>query len=187
MKKTVGLTSSYTEHYKTVLKTLWYSAGRPDGMKAFQDIVPNDEYGRKPDYHTIATWRDDQMWDAWADALDAESDTIVDDVLINQRLVMLKEQAARGHELQMKGMEHLRTSGFDTSASAVSAIKLGVDVERTSRGISDRLVKLTKLSDEELTDETQKLLDRALESGEIIDVADVEDIEKEEESEDAEI
>ena len=70
-------------------------------------------------------------------------------------------------------------------ASAVSAIKLGVDVERTSRGISDRLVKLTKLSDEELTEETQKLLDMALESGEIIDVAEVPEDKEEDEIEDA--
>lgn len=185
MKKTVGVTSPYTEHYKKTLMALWYASGRPDSMTGFQKEVPDDEYGRKPDYHTISDWRNEQMWDAWADSLDAEADKMVEDVLVNQRLVMLKEQAARGHELQMKGMEHLRTKGFDTSASAVSAIKLGVDVERTSRGISDRMVKFTKISDEQLTEETQKLLEEALESGEIIDVADIP--EDDEELEDAEI
>lgn len=173
----------YAEHYKTQCKHAWYGAGRPDKLFQADKMFPEDEYGRRPDTSTINTWRNEYLWDAWADEMDAQVEKLAEDDLINSRLVMLKKQAAYGAELQLKGIEHLRKSGFDSSASAVSAMKLGIDVERTSRGISERLIKITKLSDEQLMAETQKLLDDAMETGEIIDVA---DIETEEDSTDGE-
>lgn len=188
MKKSVGVSTAYTEHYKSVLMAFWYSSGRPDSVRGFAETVPDDEFGRKPDYHTIAKWRDEYLWDAWADELDAKAESVIEDVLVNQRVLMLKRQASNGKEMQDKAMNHFRTREPDTTASAVSMMKLGVDMERTSRGISDRIVKMTKMSDEELTTETQKLLDDAFESGEIIDMADIpEDKNEEEDVEDAEI
>lgn len=176
-KGQVRITVSYTEHYKSLCRHAWYGAGRPDRSTEIVAVIPEDEYGRRPDGHTINKWRNDYLWDAWGDEMDAKVEQIAEDKLINQRLWMLKKQAAYGAELQLKGIKHLRKDGFDTSASAVSAMKLGIDVERTARGISDRLAKMAKLSDEQLTEETQKLLDRAMESGEIIDAAEVEDVE----------
>jgi len=178
----VTVATAYTEHYKVLCKHAWYGGGRPDKSPQILDLIPEDEHGRKPQAQTISEWRNDYLWDAWADEMDAQVEQIVEDELVNQRLVMLKKQAALGAEMQLKGIEHIRHHGFDTSASAVSLIKLGIDTERTSRGISDRLAKLVKLSDEQLTEEAQKLLDRAMESGEVIDVADVEDIEDDEDS-----
>src|SRR3972149_7397766 len=172
-KHAIGVTTAYTEHYKTQCKCAWYAGGRPDKTSQIVQLIPSDEYGRTPEPNTILTWRDEYLWDAWADEMDAKAEQVVESELVNQRIIMLKKQASLGAEIQLKGLNHLREHSFDTSASAVSAIKLGIDVERTSRGISDRLIKLTKLSDEELTEETQKLLDRALESGEIIDVAEI--------------
>jgi len=168
-----GTSVAYSEHYKTVCKAFWYSLGRPDKMAQFAKDVPPDEFGRKVGYETLKAWRQEFLWDAWADSLDAEAEKVVEDELVNQRIIMLRKQSALGAELQIKAIEHLRSSGFDTSASAVSAIKLGVDIERTSKGISDRLVRLTKMTDEELSGEAQKLLERAMESGEIIDAAEV--------------
>lgn len=172
--------AAYTEHYKTLCKHAWYAHGRPDRIGEILSLLPEDELGRKPNIPAINKWRNEQIWDAWADEMDAKAELIAEDELVNQRLVMLKRQASIGAELQTKAIDHLREHGFDTSASAVSAIKLGIATERTSKGISDRLVKLAELSDEQLTIEAQKLLDKALESGEIIDVAEVK-----EETEDA--
>ncbi len=185
-KPTFSVTSytAYTEHYKTLCKHAWYAAGRPDKGPHIVEAIKEDEYGRKPEPNTLLAWRNEYLWDAWADEMDAQVEKKAEDKLVNLRLVMLSKQAAFGAEMQLKGIDHIRQYGFDSSSSAVSAIKLGIDTERTSRGISDRLIKMAKLSDEELTEETQKLLDRALESGEIIDVAEVEKEEKESETED---
>lgn len=182
------ISTKFTEHYKFLCRHAWYAGGRPDGEASIMPVIPADESGRKPAYLTLVGWRDTYSWDAWADSMDAQVDKIVEDDLINERVKMLRDQASLGKELQTKALDYLRVNGFDSSSSAVSAIKLGVDTERTSRGISDRLVKMTKLTDEELSEETQKLLDRAMESGEIIDVQEVKlEIEKEDIDEDAEV
>lgn len=169
----------YTEHYKEECFKEWYSAGRPSRPTKILEVISPDETGRKPKVPLITAWRDELLWDVRADELDARANAITDDELVNQRVLMLKEHAARGRELQVKGMEYLRETGFDTSSSAVSAIFKGSELERTSRGISERLIGLLKLPDDRLTEEVQKLLDEAADSGEIIDVgeADVEDAE----------
>jgi len=166
---------AYTSHYKETCFIAWYSAGRPDKIPQIQEIIPEDENGRKPSIPTVAMWRDEMGWDWRADELDAKANSIVDDELINHRVLMLKEQAAIGKELQLKGIEHIREQGFDTSSSALGAVVKGAELERTSRGISERLVKISKLSNDRLLESIGKLLDEANESGEIIDVDAVED------------
>ena len=160
----------YTIHYKENCFIAWYASGRPDKIPQIQKIIPEDELERKPGIGVLASWRDEMGWDWRADELDAKADSVVENELVNMRVVMLKEQASRGKELQTKGMEYLRDSGFDTSSSAVSAIFKGADLERTSRGISDRIVKLLQLDDDKLLGRVQKLLDEASDSGEIIDI-----------------
>jgi len=168
-------TVAYTEHYKESCFKAWYSAGRPDKVPQILEVIPDDEYGRKPNTRLLPLWRDELGWDVRADELDARANAVVDDEMVNIRVMMLKEHASRGRELGVKGMEYLREHDFDTSASAVSAIFRGSELERTSRGISERLISLLKMPDDKLTEEVQKLLDEASNSGEIIDVADVEE------------
>ena len=166
---------AYTEHYKEECFTAWYSAGRPDGPSRISEVIPEDEHKRKPNRILLVKWRDELGWDSRADLLDAKAIAVVDDDLINARVLMLQEQAARGRELQTKGMAHIRDKKFDTSASAVQAVVHGAKIERTSRGLSERLTKLVDASDEELTEKVQKLLDRGSDSDEIIDVDEVDD------------
>lgn len=172
------ITRPYTDHYKVACRDAWYKAGRPSNPSTILEVAPEDEYGRKPGNQLIPDWRREMMWDVWADALDARAEAIVDDDLVNERVLMLKAQASRGKELQEQGIEYLRNSGHDTSASAVRAIVQGAELERTSRGISERIVKLHKMSDEALTMEAQKLLSKAEDSGEILDLSEdaIEDV-----------
>ena len=57
-------------------------------------------------------------------------------------------------------------------------------MERTSRGISERMEKLLTMDDEGLTKEAMKLLGQAKDAGEILDM-EAEDIEEEENDEEA--
>jgi len=165
----------YTKHYKEECFSAWYAAGRPDKIPEIHRIIPKDIHGRKPVKIVIKTWRDKYFWDVRADDMDAKASGIVEDILISGRVMMLKEQASRGRELQVKGLNHIRTSGFDTSASAISAVFKGADLERVSRGLSERLVKLASTSDDKLSLEIQKLMEEAVDSGEILDMEEVED------------
>ena len=167
-KKTSNI--AFSEAYKDACRKSWYMAGRPAGKLNLEKCIPEDELGRKASTHVIVAWRREQTWDVWADMLDARAEAIVDDQLVNERVLMLKRQASIGKEIQEQAIEYLREEGFDTSASAVNAITRGAELERTSRGISERLLNLLKLSDDELTREAVQLLNRGNDSGEIIDI-----------------
>jgi len=160
----------YTEHYKVACRDAWYAAGKPDRATQILEIIPEDEYGRKPNKQLLPDWRREMAWDVWADELDLRAEAIVDDELVNARVIMLKRQAATAKELQEDGIEYLREKGHDTSASAVRAIIQGAELERTSRGISEKIIKLHKMTDEKLMEEAQKYLGKAEESGEVIDL-----------------
>ena len=168
----------YTETYKESCFQAWYSAGCPGKIPQVRDIIPEDEYGRKPSHRLLRLWRDEMGWDWRRDVLDAKAIEIVDDELVQQRVLMLREQAAKGRNLQKMGMEYLEEVGFDSSSSAVSAVIRGAELERSSRGLSDTLLKLSKMSDEQLTREVASLLERA--SPGDVDFEEIQEITKEE-------
>lgn len=159
----------YSDEYKEKCKTAWYANGRPAQYEKIHAIIPADDQGRKPLIRTLRQWRKDMMWDFWADELDSRALAVVEDTLITQKAEMLKRHAEMAHSLQLKGMEYLEETGFDTSSSAVSAIIKGAELERTSRGIGEMLVKMAQMTDSELKDEIMNQINRASEAGQIID------------------
>jgi len=172
-------TKPFSEQYKTNCMAIWYAHGRLNNLKKMaEEIVPKDEFGNIPSEYTLRHWRVEMSWDVWADEMDARAFTEVEDALVANRVMMLKEQASRGRELQVMGLEYLRDNKFDTSASAVTAVIRGAEMERVSRGISERIEKLSKMGDDELTKEAMKLLSKAKESGEILDLPSLENIEE---------
>lgn len=165
----------YTLHYKEDCFSAWYAAGRPDKFPDILRAIPKDEHGRKPVTLVLRGWRDKYFWDVRADDLDAKASNIIEDELVSGRVMMLKEQASRGRELQVKGLDFIRIKGFDTSASAISAVFKGADLERISRGLSQRLVRLANIDDDKLLLEIAKAMEEAVDSGEILDMEEVED------------
>lgn len=176
-----GKSRPYSEEYKKACKLIWWKSGANIGMKELAKILPKDDYGRIPRWEVLLHWRNDEGWDVWADELDLRVEMEMDDLLVAQRVRMLKEQATRSREMQVKGMDYLRDEGFDSSASAVNAIVQGAKIERTSRGLSERMEKLLTLGDDDLTREALKLLGQAKESGETLDL-EAEDITDDEET-----
>lgn len=166
----------YTPLYQEMCFQAWYASGRPNNYDAILKSLPKDEHGRIPDRHTVSSWRDELGWDVRADDLDAKANAIVENDLINSRVLMLKEQAARGRELQVMGLNHLREMGFDSSSSAVQAVIRGADLEKSAKGISDTLVQMLKMDDNQLTGEVQKLLERASIPVQIMDMDEVPDV-----------
>ena len=178
----VSRMAEYTPLYKEKCFEVWYTAGRPNGYVKVIDLLPEDEYGRKPSKNIFASWRDELGWDLRADDLDARASLITDDELVNNRVLMLKEQAARAKELQIMGLNFLREHDFDSSSSAVSAVIKGAELERVSKGLGEQLTKLLKMSDEELVGNVQKLLERAsLADAPVISMEEIPEEEKEEE------
>lgn len=144
---------------------------------------PVDERGRIPNPQIISRWRNNEMWDLWADDLDARAMTVVEDSLIAQKAEMLKRHADMAHQLQLQGMDYLKEEGFDSSSSAVTAIIKGAELERTARGIGEMIVKMAQMDDTQLADEIVKLLNRAGENNQIIDADEVPEEKKEDTTE----
>ena len=161
----------YDENYKEKCKTLWYALGRVEPMQLVRKLKEDkttDEHGRIPTNIMVAKWMRELSWHIWADEMDAKAMVLVEDDLIMRKVAMLKEQANRGFELQIMGMKSLREDGFDSSSSAVQAVKVGVDIERTARGIGEMILKLAKMDDDTLVNEIQKELSKGV-SGQVIE------------------
>jgi hypothetical protein len=177
------LAYSYSDDYKEKCFQTWYASGRPTSAARTLDILPEDEFGRKPVRSLVEVWRKDLMWDARADDLDSKAIAIAEDALIMQKAEMLKRQAERAGKLAEKAFDELVTEGFDSSAAAVNAYFRATEEERMTRGISDMIVKMSKMNDADLADTVLDLLRRANENDQIIDSAPV-DVDTESKEED---
>jgi len=163
----------YTSQYKEACFQAWYAAERPTRANELEEILPVDKYGRKPNLDVLRRWRNEDGWDVRADKMDLEARARMDNKAINSKVQMLEEQAARAKRIQDQGAEYLDENGFDSSSSAVQAIIRGAQLERESRGLSTTILRLAQLDDDGLLSETQKMVERLLESGEIIDVDEI--------------
>ena len=161
----------YTHDYKEQCFVAWYSAGRPKKTKAWLDATPQDEFGRTPPKQTLQNWRN-EGWVFRADELDAQASVKVDKALISQKVVMLRKQAVLGAKLQVMGMDYLEENGFDSSASAVTAIRDGVKIEQESRGLSETVRKVASMNSDQISESVASLLGRLShkDAAEIIDV-----------------
>lgn len=172
MKRSVF--KSYTEDYKRIIFQVWYSNGRPT-IPDLLALIPEDTNGRKPSKVVMLKWKNEEGWDAEADIMDAKAIVVSDDFLIRQKSEMLMRQANIGFVLQEIGLRALISGGFDSSSSAVQAIRVGSELERTSMGIGEMIVKMAKMSDADLEQEIVKQIQRASDAGQVVDAEEVEE------------
>lgn len=157
MAKNEDSNVAYTETYMETCFQAWYQAGRPSKYAHILEVLPVDEYDKKPSRLMINKWLE-MSWSFRADELDARAIEKADNNLVLQKVKMLKDQAKRGEQLQDKGMKHIEQYGFDSASAAVSAVIRGATLERESRGIGELILKMAKMSDDELKDEIMKKL-----------------------------
>lgn len=184
--KSLSVYTVYEQSYIEKCKVFWYSHGRHGSDKRIHDLLKDndfkDEHGRIPSPALIGNWRAEYGWDAWADIMDAQANEEVEMDLIANKAKMLKEQAQRGFDLQEMGMKYLKEDGFDSASAAVQGVIRGAELERTSRGIGEMILKMSKMSDADLKDEIIKRLQRATDAGAI----DAEEIPQENKDDDTE-
>ena len=171
---TQGQTSTreFTDAYIEQCFTVWYSMGQPTNMQILQDAIPETPEGRKPGIQMLRQLRDTYGWNERADVLNAKAIEVVEHQLIDQKATMLKRQAETAFAVAAVAENHLLSKGFDTAASAVSALKWAQEEERTVRGVSEMMIKISKMSPEELMQEAAKLLKR---NSEVIEGVEIEE------------
>lgn len=162
--------TAYTDAYIEKCFAAWYSAGCLS-IRKFLEIIPEDELGRKPGLTNLSYWFDEGGWWIRKDELDARASVQMDDELVSQKVMMLKEQSATYRQIRKKAAEHLLENPFDSSAAAVSALVKASQEERIVRGISKTIQRLAELGDDELMKEIKQLAERA--GADVIDVDEV--------------
>ena len=170
---TQGQTSvrEFTDDYIERCFEVWYSMNQPTNMQILQDAIPETPEGRKPGIQMLRQLRDTYGWNERADVLNVKAIEVVEHQLIDQKATMLKRQAEQALQIANLARDHLVENGFDTSSSAVSALFKATEEERTVRGVSEMMIKISKMSPEELMQEAAKLLKRNSEviEGETVD------------------
>ena len=159
---TQGQTSvrEFTDDYIERCFEVWYSMNQPTNMQILQDAIPETPEGRKPGIQMLRQLRDTYGWNERADVLNAKAIEVVEHQLIDQKATMLKRQAEQALQIANLARDHLIDKGFDTSSSAVSALFKATEEERTVRGISEFLMKISRMDSDGVMSEAIKLLKR---------------------------
>jgi len=152
--------AGYTEEYIERCFQTWFSLNQPNSLEALQEAIPESPDGGKPSMATLRQFKEDYAWHERADVLNSKAIERVESVLVDQKYEMLLRQAETAQKIGQLAEEHLLTEGFDNSSSAVNALKWASEEERTVRGVSEMMIKISRMTPDELMKEAAKLLKR---------------------------
>lgn len=178
MISSVSRYAEFTTNYIEKAFETWFAAGRPANNRLLE-ILPKDEHGRLPGIAALNKWKIDYLWSIRADDLDSKAIAIAEDALVMQKAEMLKRQADNAFKIAAKALEFIIGDDFDSSASAVNAYFRATEEERMTKGISQMIVKMSKMQDSELAETVIDLLRRANDNDQIIDSAPIDTESKE--------
>ena len=173
------ITRTFSDEYKSTLFLAWYRAGCPRDVGK---IIIEDEYGNTPSKLTVQSWSRKENWKYRAEVLDREVKKRIEDAAIHEKVEMLKRQAEYGKKLQEQGFEFFAEHGVSKEATALQMIKIGVEIERNTRGLPQALAKIAQMDNITLSETANKLLSQ-YEEDEIqvlVDMVDVVDSDYEE-------
>jgi len=158
----------YSEAFKEQCFIAWYSAGCPT-KERFGTIMPADEIGRHPSNEVIYTFMKTRSWRERADVLNEEVSRQIEKKAVEVRVEMLNRQAEIGKTLQEMGMEFLEENGFKKAGEALKALISGAELERSSRGLPQAIMKIAELENSELSSILSNLMNKAGSGGELED------------------
>lgn len=154
--------SDYSEEYIESVFYLWVQGGKKLG-NPFLNSLPELPDKKTVSRATLNHWIESRGWKERADAIEAEASRAMDELFIDRRKKMYEEQAHVADELIKKGMEFLNASGkgIQTDSSAIRAIDLGLATQRSSIGMAEAYVKISKMSDDQIDREISRLLGKS--------------------------
>jgi hypothetical protein len=164
--------TEYSEHYIEQCFQFWYAATCPS-YKVLHDLMiekgVRDEFDRIPSHEQLKNWGSKYSWSARRDAIEADASQKMHVVLVDQTVSMWKAHAEAAREVAMIALEKIRTDGFDSSASAISAIKWAQEEERKTRGAEAFIEKLKNSSNSDLLDTIRELMERSAATEDVVD------------------
>lgn len=149
----------YPPNYVDTVFLIWYKNGRV-GRSSLHNLIPEDEFGRKPHSGTLQTWIDSEEWIRKADELDKEVARRLEEQMVTEKMQMLQRHAEIGLKAQEIALRFLEENEDEiTPSSAVRLLVDGVRIERDSRGLSNLLDEISKMSDEKLLEQLKKTVE----------------------------
>lgn len=142
--------------------------GNPPYPKLREQMKP-DIYGRLPHPDHIKQWAMENRWSERRDEIHGKASIMIDEELVNQTVQMWKEHAEAARKVRQQALEYIEVNGFDSSASAIQAIKWAQEEERKTRGAEAFIAQVKNSSNEDLLDTIRGLIDRQASTEDIID------------------
>jgi len=164
--------TAYSERYIENLFNVWYSAGRPSINKLLEHLTEKgvkDEHGRIPSYDQLRDWSGEYAWHDRGDALLAKASAKMEIKLVDKTVEMWDIHADAAREVALKALDHIREHGFDSSASAVQAIKWAQEEERKTRGAKEFITAVKNSSSENLMETIRELMERSSATEDVVD------------------
>lgn len=158
--------TAYSDAYIEKCFVAWYTAGCPDGGRTMK-IIPQDEMGRTPHPEVVKGWIKRYDWHSRADILNEQVAREIEKKAVEIRVEMLNRQAELGKQLQEKGMEYLEAHEFEKAGEALKAVISGAELERSSRGLPEAIMKVAEMRDEDLAKTLDSLLGKASQAGDL--------------------
>lgn len=173
------LSYRFSDEFKSTLFLAWYRAGCP---RDIGKVIIADENGVTPEKQSVILWSKKENWKYRAEVLDREVKKRIEDAAIYEKVEMLKRQAEYGKQLQEKGFDFFVEHGISKEATALQMIKIGSEIERSTRGLPQALAKIAQMDNITLAETANKLLSQYEDEDiqQLVDMVDVIDTEYEE-------
>jgi len=139
----------------------WYDLGCPSPKKCIeQNLMPEDETGKRVNIHALRHWMVDYQWYMWKDEMDAQLSIKIEDEVLARKVMLVKEQLDQVRVVRQTAFEEV-TKGFDSSSAAVSSFFKSLQEERTLMQIEKVIEDLSKAQTADLQKEFRELAERA--------------------------
>lgn len=152
----------YSDAYKMSVRAVWYTNGCPS-IKKFVEmkLIPADEQGRTANAYQITHWFDDESWTQWRDVMNAELSVQIEKRMMTDRMRVIKKQLVISENVIDKAYTDIMEKGFDSSASAVQALKNFMVEQRGLMQIDKMIQELAEKDTIDIQKEFKELAERA--------------------------
>jgi hypothetical protein len=161
--------TKYSDAYLESLFEAWYARGGPEYRVFVREGCPPDEYGRIPAASQITVFASDYRWQERKEALNARALEVAEENLIENQVQMWKRHADFAQQVGKTAYDYILENGFDSSASAIQALKWAQEEERITRGADAFFKSVKNKSNDELMTMIRSLAERQLSPEDIIE------------------
>lgn len=148
----------------------WYAGGALE-YRTFYDLgIPPDELGRIPVYEQIRSWAGEYRWHERKEELNSIALVKAEKNLVDGQVRMWARHASFAQKVGDAAYQHILKNGFDSSASAIQALKWAQEEERKTRGAEAFIESVKNKSNDELLTMIRNLAERQLTTEEIIEI-----------------